>query len=254
MVVAAVPGAEAAARIGGGEVVARAMPATVGGALAEGAAGELLGAYVARFKAVAIGPGLGRAPETAAAVARLVTDVPVPLVIDADALTVLADDPTPFASRFSMEYEQELDGPENRPPESRRPMAVITPHDGEYERLAGHPPDEDRVQAACELASRLKVVVLLKGPATVVAEPNGRVAINPTGSAALATAGTGDVLTGIVAALLARGAPPFEAAAAAAWIHGRAAEVAGTAPGLVAGDLIDALPRTLRLLSDPSED
>jgi hydroxyethylthiazole kinase-like uncharacterized protein yjeF len=254
MVVAAVPGAEAAARVGGGEVVARAMPATAGGALAEGAADELLGAYVARFKAVALGPGLGRAPETAAAVARLVTDVPVPMVIDADALTLLADDPTPFAARHSTEYEQELDGTGTRPPENRRPMAVITPHDGEYERLAGHPPGEDRIEAARELANRLHVVVLLKGPATVVAEPNGRVAINPTGSAALATAGTGDVLTGIVAALLARGAPPFEAAAAAAWIHGRTAEVAGTAPGLAAGDLIDALPRTLRLLSDPSED
>jgi len=238
MVVAAVPGAEAAARIGGGEVVARPMPATPAGALDASAADELLGPYIARFKALAIGPGLGRAADTVAAVARLVAETEIPVVADADALNALADDPEPLARRSAADH----------------PTAVITPHDGEYERLAGHPPGADRVEAALELASRLRVVVLLKGPSTVVVEASGRAAINPTGSAALATAGTGDVLTGIIAALLARGAPPFDAAAAAAWIHGRAAAVADSAPGLVAGDLIDALPRTLRMLSDPSED
>ena len=248
MVVAAVPGAEAAARVGGGEVVARAMPATEAGALDAGAADELLGPSVERFKALAIGPGLGRAPETAAAVARLVAEAPRPLVIDADALTLLAEDPSPFERRHDLDSEG---GSEVVP----RPMAVITPHDGEYARLAGHPPGDDRVEAAYELASKLQVVVLLKGPTTVVVEPGlGRVALNVTGSAALATAGTGDVLTGIVAALLARGTAPFEAAAAAAWIHCRAAEEAGTAPGLVAGDLVEALPRTLRRLSDSSKD
>jgi NAD(P)H-hydrate epimerase len=248
MVVAAVPGSEAAARIGGGEVVARVMPATDSGALDTSAADELLGPYVERFKALAIGPGLGRAPETAAVVARLVAEAPRPLVIDADALTLLAEDPSPFERRHDLDAEGESD-------RAARPMAVITPHDGEYARLAGHPPGEDRVEAAYDLACKLRVVVLLKGPTTVVAEPGlGQIAINVTGSPALATAGTGDVLTGMVAALLARGTPPFEAAAAAAWIHGRAVDAAGTAPGLVAGDLIDALPRTLRRLSDPSED
>jgi len=251
MVVAGVPGNDAAARIGGGEVVARALAATADGALAEAAVADLLGAFLARFKALAIGPGLGRAPQTAAAVVRMVTEAPVPLVTGADAPNALAADPSPFASRAARDQRSE-DVP---PPEDLRPMAVITPHDGEYERLAGHAVGEDRVEAASELADRLRVVVLLKGPATVVADPFGRVAINPTGGRELATAGTGDVLTGIVAALLARGAPPFQAAAAAAWIHGRAATVAGTAPGLVAGDLIDALPRTLRTLTEPpSED
>lgn len=248
MVVAAVPGAEAAARIGGAEVVARAMPVTQDGALDATAADELLGAYVDRFKALAIGPGLGRAPETAAVVARLVAEVRIPIVIDADALNALADDPSPFTRRHDRDER-------DHEPWDPRALAVITPHDGEYERLAGHAVGEDRVEAASELADRLRVVVLLKGPATVVADPFGRVAINPTGGRELATAGTGDVLTGIVAALLARGAPPFPAAAAAAWIHGRAATVAGTAPGLVAGDLVDALPRTLRTLTEPpSED
>lgn len=238
MVVAAVPGPEAAARVGGGEVVARAMPATERGALDIAAAGELLGEYGQRFKALAVGPGLGRAAETAAAVARLVAEATVPMVIDADAINALADDPAPLDRRSR----------------TGLPMAVITPHDGEYARLAGHPVGDDRIEAARELARRLGVVVLLKGPATVVAEPGGRAAINTTGGPELATAGTGDVLSGVVAALLARGTPPFEAAAAAAWIHGRAAAVAGTAPGLVAGDLIDALPRTLRTLTHPNED
>ena len=252
MVVAAVPGAEAAARVGGGEVVARAMPATPGGALDAGAVDELLGAYVRRFAALALGPGIGRESGTADAVARLVSEVPIPIVIDADALTTLAEDPTAFARRHDLDY---LDDAEMVPnPVGGRPMAVITPHDGEYARLAGHPVGDDRIEAAWELAKRFDVVVLLKGPATVVVDPQGRAAINTTGTPALATAGTGDVLTGIVAALLARGAPPFEAAAAAAWIHGRAAAEAGTAPGLLASDLIEALPRTLRRLSDPNED
>jgi NAD(P)H-hydrate epimerase len=234
MVVAAVPGHEAAARVGGGEVVARAMPATKSGALNPDAAEELLHGDIDRFKAAAIGPGIGRAPETAAAVARLVAEAPIPIVVDADALTILAEDPEPLRSR--------------------RAPTVVTPHDGEYARLAGHPVGDDRIAAASELARHLGVVVLLKGPATVVVDPAGGVAINPTGSPALATAGTGDVLTGIVAAFLARGAAPFDAAAAAAFVHGRAAEIAGTAPGLVAGDLIDALPPTLRALTDPRED
>jgi NAD(P)H-hydrate epimerase len=214
------------------------MPSTNDGALDAAAADALLGSYGERFRAMAIGPGLGRAPESAALVARLVGEVRTPIVIDADALNALAADAEPLARRDA----------------NGLPMAVVTPHDGEYARLAGHAPGEDRVEAACELAAKLRVVVLLKGPSTVIADPTGRVAINPTGSAALATAGTGDVLTGIVAALLARGTPAFEAAAAAAWIHGRAADVAGSAPGLIAGDLIEALPRTLRELSDPSED
>jgi hydroxyethylthiazole kinase-like uncharacterized protein yjeF len=210
------------------------MSATKSGALTADAADELLKGDLERFKAIAIGPGIGRAPETAAAVARIVADAPVPIVVDADALTLLAENPEPLRAR--------------------RAPAVVTPHDGEYARLAGHAVGDDRIAAASELARDLGVVVLLKGPATVVVDPHGGVAINPTGTPALATAGTGDVLTGIVAALLARGAAPFDAAAAAAFVHGRAAEIAGTAPGLVAGDVIDALPPTLRVLTDPRED
>ncbi|HKN90596.1 MAG TPA: NAD(P)H-hydrate dehydratase, partial [Acidimicrobiia bacterium] len=109
---------------------------------------------------------------------------------------------------------------------------------------------EDRVAAARRLAERAEAVVVLKGSRTVVADPTGHAAVNPTGGPWLATAGTGDVLSGIVAALAAMGLPAFRAAAAGAWLHGRAADVAGHA-GLVAGDLIDALPIVLAGLAAP---
>jgi NAD(P)H-hydrate epimerase len=114
----------------------------------------------------------------------------------------------------------------------------------------GAPVGPDRLAAAQALAERAGAVVLLKGPGTVIAEPGGRVALNPTGGADLATAGSGDVLTGVVAGFLARGADPFEAAAAGAWVHGRTADrlVEADGPGLVAGDLVDGLPRTLQEL------
>ncbi|HYT39402.1 MAG TPA: ADP/ATP-dependent (S)-NAD(P)H-hydrate dehydratase, partial [Acidimicrobiia bacterium] len=131
-----------------------------------------------------------------------------------------------------------------------RPAAtVITPHDGEYARLAGEKAGEDRIAAARRLAERAGAVVVLKGSRTVVADPTGRAAVNPTGGPWLATAGTGDVLSGVVGALAALGLPAFRAAAAGAWLHGRAADIAGHA-GLVAGDLIDALPTVLAGLAD----
>jgi len=137
-----------------------------------------------------------------------------------------------------------------------RPAAtVVTPHAGEYARLAGEKVGEDRVAAARRLAERAGAVVLLKGSRTVVADPTGRAAVNTTGGPWLATAGTGDVLSGVVGALAALGLPAFRAAAAGAWLHGRAADVWGlhlppprhgvSHAGLVAGDLIDALPAVL---------
>jgi NAD(P)H-hydrate epimerase len=118
---------------------------------------------------------------------------------------------------------------------------VLTPHDGEYARLTGHAPGADRVAAARELASSSGAVVLLKGPTTVVARPDGRALVTMQGDARLATAGTGDVLSGIIGALLAQGVGAQSAAAAGAWLHGRASTL-GPARGLVAGDLPDLLP------------
>jgi NAD(P)H-hydrate epimerase len=240
MVVCAVPGAEGASRAGGSEIVARAMPATLEGALAADAADAVL-ADIERFRALAIGPGLGRDARTQTAVRRIVAQCPIPVVVDADALYALSADPDAFAARRNAGY----------------PPAVLTPHVAEYARLAYKAVDADRVVAARELAARLDAIVLLKGPGTVVSDAAGRAVVNRTDSPALATAGTGDVLTGMIAGLLASGAPPFEAAATGAYVHGRAATVAGTGDDLVAGDLVEALHRTLEPLrsgDDPWEE
>ncbi len=218
-----VPGQDAARRASGSEVITKGLPATGAGGLAEEAAAEVLGS-LDRFRALALGPGLGREDPTAAAIRRLVDEAPVPLVLDADGLNALAGD----AGRLG----------------SRAAPTVVTPHDGEYARLTGRPVGDDRVAAVRALAEETGAVALLKGPATLVADPGGRVAVNPTGGPWLATAGTGDVLTGIIGGFLARGMEPFHAAAAGAFVHGCTADVAGHT-GLVAGDLVEALPHTL---------
>jgi NAD(P)H-hydrate epimerase len=213
------PGQATAARASGTEVITRPLPATDSGALTADAAGVVL-ENLERFRALAVGPGLGTDPATQDAVRRLTADAPVPLVLDADGLNALHGELAPLRQR--------------------RAPAVITPHEGEYARLAGAHVGADRIGSARDLAHRSGAVVLLKGSATVVAAPDGRAAVNTTGGPWLATAGTGDVLTGIVAAFLARGVAAFEAAAAGAFVHGRAADLAGHT-GLLAGDLVPAL-------------
>ena len=219
-----VPGHEAAAAASGSEVITRALPSTDDGALA--GLGDLLES-LERFRAAAVGPGLGTSAPTRAAVRELVTKTSVPLVLDADGLNAFAGDAGALRAR--------------------RGPTVLTPHEGEYARLVGEPVGTDRLDAAASHA-----VVLLKGPATIVAEPDGRVAVNPTGGPELATAGSGDVLTGIIGGFLARGMPPFEAAAAAAYVHGCAADIAGHT-GLIARDVIAALPRALDALTSSRE-
>ncbi|MGH9024553.1 MAG: NAD(P)H-hydrate dehydratase, partial [Acidimicrobiia bacterium] len=230
MVWCGVPGVEAAEAGSGSEVITKALPATSDRALDASAAGPVLEA-IDRFGALVVGPGLGGDERTQAAVGRLVAEAPVPVVIDADALNALARDPAPLRRRH----------------DAQLPLAVLTPHEGEFARVAGAPAGPDRVGAARILAARAHAVVVLKGPATVIAAPDGRAALNPTGGPWLATAGTGDVLSGIVGAFLAEGLPPFEAATAAVWVHGRAADYAGHS-GLLAGDLVPALRPTLEEL------
>lgn len=163
-----------------------------------------------RVQAWVIGPGLGTGhAESATLRAVLATDLPV--IVDADALTILSRHPDLVRSRTA--------------------PTVLTPHAGEFERLAGHPPGADRVAAARGLADDLGATVLLKGNVTVIADPGGPVYLNPAGSAWAATAGSGDVLSGVIGALLSAGLPPAEAAAAAAFVHVRAADIAAHDPG-----------------------
>jgi len=187
---------------------------------------------ISRYRAGAVGPGLGRDEGTQAAVRRIVAEADVPLVVDADALNAIANDSAALNARHA----------------AGLPLAILTPHAGEYARLAGRAVGDDRVGDARELAARFQVIVLLKGPGTVIAAPDGRAVVNRTGGPALATAGTGDVLTGVIAGLLAQGVDPFDAAATGAYLHGRAAEAAATAPDVVASDLVSALPHTLQVL------
>lgn len=163
-----------------------------------------------RVQAWAVGPGLGT-DDAGAAALWFALESGLPVVADADALTILAAHP------------DLVDG--------RQAPTVLTPHAGEFARLAGSPPGDDRVGAARKLADRFGVTVLLKGNVTVIAEPGGPVYLNPAGQSWAATAGSGDVLTGVIGALLAAGLPAGEAGAAAAYVHARAANLAAADPG-----------------------
>jgi NAD(P)H-hydrate epimerase len=178
-----------------------------------------------RFRAIVVGPGLGTAEDARSGVIELLAGTDRPCVVDGDGLTALGRDAAKVVA-------------------ARAGPTVLTPHDGEHERLAGRPPEVDRLAAARDLAVSTGAVVLLKGSTTVVAAPQGQVRIIDGGDARLATAGTGDVLSGVIGALLARGVEPLEAAAAGAWLHATAGRV-GPGEGLVASDLVDGLPAVL---------
>lgn len=185
---------------------------------------------VSRFGSLVVGPGLGRDPQTATAVRGLVARATVPLVLDGDALPALGGDPAAALA-------------------TARAPVVLTPHDGEYELLAGRRPGADRLGAARALAAA-GATVLLKGPTTVVAAPDGAARFVTSGDARLATAGTGDVLAGMIGALLAQGVTALEGAALAAQVHGMAGAL-GPPVGLIAGDLLGAIPAVLAAALEP---
>jgi hydroxyethylthiazole kinase-like uncharacterized protein yjeF len=187
-----------------------------------------LEAAASRVEAVVIGPAAGVTEATLSNVLA-VARTGAALVLDADALSVFRDDP--------LELFSVLDRDD-----------VLTPHPGEFERvfpgvLASEP---ERVSAVRAAAARAQAVVLLKGPDTVIAPPDGRAAVNLNGSPWLATAGSGDVLAGFIGGLIAQGMDSFEAACAGVWIHADCAE--GFGPGLVSEDLPGLAPTVLKEL------
>jgi NAD(P)H-hydrate epimerase len=181
-----------------------------------------------RFSAALIGPGIGRGDELVDEFVTFVTGCPTPLVIDGDGLTLLG------ASRDGRH------GDASDVIARRSAPTVLTPHDGEFSSLVGAPPGANRIEAARAAAAHLGAVVLLKGPTTVVADPEGDALLIASGDERLATAGSGDVLTGIISAFLARGATALHAAAAGAHVHAASLRDLPES-GVVASDLVAEL-------------
>ncbi|MEE9274156.1 MAG: NAD(P)H-hydrate dehydratase [bacterium] len=209
------------------EVMALALPATSAGSL-DSAAFEMILERATGMDALVVGPGLTTHPRTVELVQRLIQHLETPIVLDADGLNALSQDLTV------------LDG--------TRTELLLTPHSGEMALLAGMSAEEvgrDRVNLAIEFAARNRLHIALKGAGTIIGAPRGEAWINPTGSAALATAGTGDVLAGAVGGLLAQSLSPEQALVAGVYLHGLAGDIAAQKAGgvgLTATDLLPALP------------
>lgn len=186
------------------------------------------------YQAVGIGPGLGQAAETVSALLEQIETCPVPMVVDADALNLLG---------------------ENRSYIARLPKgSILTPHPKELDRLAGKSLNSyDRLMKACELAKMADVHIILKGAYSAVIAPSGKCWFNTTGNPGMATAGSGDVLTGVVLALLAQGYGAEASARLAAYVHGLAGDIACKKHGIVgmtAGDIASCLPLAWKMLAE----
>ncbi len=214
------------------------VPELEGGFLSSRATGRILDLAL-NVNSVVLGPGIGRQRDTAQLVKDLVTKLTVPMVVDADGLYLLGGQMDIFRS-------------------AQAPV-IITPHPGEAAWLLKSTiaaVEQNRLKVAKQLAQDYNVHVILKGRFTIVASPQGEVRVNPTGSRALATGGTGDVLSGMIGGLLAQRLPAFEAATAAVYLHGLAGEMVGQnlgPDGALAGDLLPLLPRLLRKVRENQE-
>jgi len=221
------------------EVMTKVLPETAWGTLGLDAAPYIL-KLAAECDVLAIGPGLGREEETAEAVRETVKNACCPLVLDADGINALAGHTAIL--------------------QQSKALVILTPHPGELSRLTGltvEAINSDRLTAAREAAESWGSIVVLKGPGTVVAFPDGEVYINTSGNAGMATGGTGDVLTGIIAAFIAQGLSSHEAAVAGVYIHGIAGDVAARRGqiGMSAGDLLQAIPAAIHtVLSEKIDD
>jgi NAD(P)H-hydrate epimerase len=209
------------------------LPETNEGSIAL-AAVDLLEVELEKMSAVIIGPGLSRNSQTAAFVHNflpLIAKSGLPCIIDADALNAIAIAPEKFPQAGG--------------------KFVLTPHPKELSRLMQCPVSEiqkDRIASARRAAAKFACTVVLKGARTVIADANGRASINPTGNPGMATAGCGDVLSGITGGLMAQGVQPHEAALLAVYIHGMAGDIVAQArgeAGIIAGDIEEAVPTAL---------
>ncbi|HEX5481540.1 MAG TPA: NAD(P)H-hydrate dehydratase [Terriglobia bacterium] len=221
----------------GVEFMTEPLPETASGTIAMRALDlGILDRLAEKKSVLAVGPGIGSVPETAEMVRKVVNRYDLPIVLDADGLNA-------FAGRMD-----EM--------ETANRVRVLTPHPGEMARLSGKTISEiqkNRIAVAREFAMRHRVHLVLKGARTLTAAPDGQVTVNPTGNPGMATGGTGDCLTGLVAGLLAQypERPPGEVAAAAVYVHGLAGDVAAARTGqrsMIAGDLVDAIPEAFQLL------
>jgi NAD(P)H-hydrate epimerase len=216
------------------ELMTEPLPETSSGSISLSAAGSgRFGDLTKPMTVVAIGPGIGRDPETVEFVQQAVQQTQVPMVLDADGLNA-------FEGHTLL-----LDG-------RRRPL-VLTPHPGEMSRLTGmsiKAMQADRINVARNFAREHQLVLVLKGDRTLIAMPDGTTWVNPTGNPGMSTGGTGDILTGMMAGIIAQMAPDYERAViAAVYLHGLAGDVACERMGehsLVATDLLDALPEAFR--------
>lgn len=217
-------------------IMTRGLEESKEGTFAKAAVDEVL-KLAEKSTAVAIGPGIGtHVDETAEFVREIVRRCPVPMIIDADALNVLAAEPDHGASIVA----------------ARKAGTVLTPHPGEMGRLAGKSTADiqsDRFTVVVDAAARFKYTVLLKGSRTLISTPGEDLAVNTTGNAGMASGGMGDTLTGVIAALLGMKLTPDQSAKAGAYVHGLAGDIAaeriGGKAGLIATDLIESLPAAL---------
>lgn len=188
---------------------------------------------IEQYNAIGIGPGLGIAPETASALKLLIQQATVPLVIDADALNILAEYPTWLAFL----------------PKS----SILTPHPGEFRRLAGSWQNSfERLEMQRHLSIRHGLIIVLKGAYTCISLPDGRCFFNSTGNPGMATGGSGDVLTGVITGLLSRGYHPIEAALLGTFVHGLAGDLAAGELGqesMIASDITANLGKAFRMLA-----
>lgn len=215
------------------EVMTAGLPETAEGALDE-SAGEAILSMIEGKRCLAVGPGIGTHASTGRLLNRLIRECSIPMVVDADGLNLIAASTPMLAQRQS-------------------PL-VLTPHPGEMARLSGRPTADiqgDRIGHARAFAQRHQVFLVLKGAATIVAGPDGNVFVNPTGNAGMAAGGMGDVLTGLIAGLIAQGMTPFDAARTGVYLHGAAADRVARqyAPiGYLATQVGDAVPHAMAAL------